>query len=85
MTTGKRRYLVFNVTDGVVAHPDLLTRGEAQTFVRRFPSRFARQGYYLTASRERISAEAVELAILDTDAAPPVPCEPTRAGSQRRW
>jgi hypothetical protein len=41
-----------------------MTREEAEEFVRLYPKRFERQGYYLTASGYRISAESVELDIV---------------------
>ena len=61
----EKRYRVFNRTDGILADPRQMTLDEAKTFIRSFPRRFARQGYYLTATRERIQPEEVELEILD--------------------
>ena len=67
---GERRYLVFNRTDGVFADPGLMTLREAEEFIRQFPARFRRQGYYLTASGEPIPAECVELEIVDENLDP---------------
>ncbi len=66
-----RRFMVFNLTDGVPAAPDLMTLQAAQEFVWRFPRRYALQGYYLTASRERVPADRVELGIIDVGTEPP--------------
>ena len=61
MTRKRTRFLVYNRTDAVLADPRLRTRQEAEEFVRLFPKRFERQGYYLTATGLRIPAEDVEL------------------------
>ena len=37
------------------------------TFIRNFPLRFEQQGYYLTASRERIDSHDVELEIEEVE------------------
>lgn len=65
MGSDEKRYLVYNRTDEVLAHPTLMTLGEAEEFIRRFPARFRHQGYYFTASQERIPAQNVDLAIVD--------------------
>jgi hypothetical protein len=65
--TAETRFLVYNVTDGVMAWPELMTLAEARRFVQHFPERFARQGCYLTASWERISPDAVLLEIVDSE------------------
>lgn len=70
-----RRFMVFNATDGVPAAPDLVTLGEAQRFILRFRSRYAAQGYYLTAFGDRIPAERVELRIIDMASEPPLAWE----------
>lgn len=59
------RFLVYNVTDGVLAWPELMTLASAQRFVQQFPERFTRQGYYRTAFREQIRPDAVRLEIVD--------------------
>ena len=48
--------------------PRQMTLDEAKAFIRSFPHRFARQGYYLTATRERIPVEAVELEVEEEQA-----------------
>jgi len=65
--SAEARFLVYNVTDGVLAWPELMTLADARRFVKQFPERFARQGYYLTASWERISPDAVALEIVDSE------------------
>lgn len=63
----ERRYQVFNCTDGIWASPLPMTWAEAEVFVKDFPARYGRQGYYLTASRERIRPEDVELEVVRID------------------
>jgi hypothetical protein len=71
MKANEKRFLVYNLTDGVLAHPELLTLAEARSLIRGFARRFTRQGYYLTASGGRIDPEAVELEIVDAGQDPP--------------
>jgi hypothetical protein len=85
MNTHERRFLVYNVTDGIMAHPDLMTLSEARNFIRHFPERFARQGYYLTWSRERIRPDEVELEIVDTGADPPLSINSQAQPIHRGW
>ncbi len=59
-----REYLVFNVTDGILATPNLLTLAEAEAFVRDFPRGYKRRGYYLTRDQKRIAPNEVELRIV---------------------
>lgn len=66
MTT-RRRYQVFNHTDGIWAWPFAMTRDEAEAFVRGFPERYERQGYYRTASGKRIWPDEVELELVKID------------------
>lgn len=63
----KRRYGVFNHTDGIWASSDPMTLDEAEDFSRDFPLRYAKQGYYLTSSWKRIPPEDVELEIVPID------------------
>lgn len=72
MKTMNKRFLVYNLTDGVLVHPDLLTLAEARSLIRGFAGRFSRQGYYLTASGERLSPELIEFDIVDAGADPPL-------------
>lgn len=62
-----KTFLVFNATDGIYASPDEMTKAEAEKFVREFPRRFDRQGYYLTSSRVRIDPADVKLEIVPLD------------------
>jgi hypothetical protein len=63
----KRRYSVFNHTDGVWAWPFPMSREEAEGFVEDFPMRYERQGYYRTASGKRIQPGDVELELVRID------------------
>lgn len=65
-----RRFLVFNRTDGILAHPEFMSFDQARDFIKRFRARFTQQGYYLTAAQERIPAECVELTIMDAQPYP---------------
>lgn len=65
--TAERRYQVFNHTDGVWASPFPMTLEEAEEYVKGFPGRYERQGYYRTASGGRIRAEDVELEVVECD------------------
>ena len=65
-----KRFMVFNLTDGIPAAPDLMTLQEAQELVYRFPQRYEAQGYYLTASGGRVPADRIELEIIDTVSEP---------------
>ena len=65
--TARRRYQVFNCTDGVWAAPFAMTREEAEAFVRDFPKRHEWQGYYRTARGKRIRPEEVKLELVRID------------------
>ncbi len=62
------RYIVFNNTDGIPASCDChgdgsMTKEEAEKFVKEFPLRYERQGYYRTNTWEKIRPEDVKLEI----------------------
>ena len=60
-------FILWNETDGILASPDSFkTHREARAFVRAFRKRFERQGYYLTAGRERIPVASVVLEIIES-------------------
>ena len=59
----KKLYTVFNKTDGFFASPDVMTLEEAEQFVKDFPSRYTKQGYYRNNKWEKIRPEDVELEI----------------------
>ncbi|MDM8001083.1 MAG: hypothetical protein QUS33_14135 [Dehalococcoidia bacterium] len=65
--TARRRYQVFNRTDGIWAAPFTMSRKEAEAFVRGFPERYGQQGYYRTASGRRIRPADVELELVRID------------------
>lgn len=64
-TDAEKRFMVFNATDRVFVTADLLTLQQAQEIVYLFPKRYAAQGYYLTASGERVPPNLIELQIID--------------------
>lgn len=80
-TEEDKRFMVFNVTDRVFVAPDFMTLQEAQELAYRFPQRYAAQGYYLTASGERVPAEWIELQIIDMVSEPQGRYDPRL----RRW
>jgi len=61
------RWFVFNLTDGIEAHPGLMTLDEAIEFMTGFPKRFEKQGYYKTSRCERIPPEQVQLVLLPAE------------------
>ena len=85
MKTNEKRFQVYNWTDGVPAHPDPMTLAEAMAFARHFPGRFAQQGYYLTASGERIRPDDVELEIVDVGESPPLGQDSAAQPAHRGW
>ena len=64
-------FAVFNATDGFFASPDHLISEDADTFIRNFPKRFERQGYYKTGRGERINPNDVILEKQQVDDVPP--------------
>jgi len=64
MKSNKRTFTVFNATDGFYASPDIMTKEEAETFVKQFPERYRAQGYYRTGRWEKIRPEDVALKIV---------------------
>lgn len=62
-----RRYYVLNETDGLLASENTMTLEQAAELIRRFHTRFRKQGYYVTSKHERISPHAVELRLIDAD------------------
>jgi len=85
MKTRERRFLVYNLTDGVLAYPELLTLAEAQGWIRSFPNRFARQDHYWTASGERIRPDIVEFDIVDAGGDPPLGLNSAVMTPHRGW
>jgi len=60
-TQSKDEWLVFNATDGVLAHPEAMKKSEIEPFIRSFRNRFNRQGYYLTSRGFRIAPADIKL------------------------
>jgi hypothetical protein len=58
---------VYNSTDGVLAWPGPLPISPAKEFIREFPNKYKQQGYYRTATGERIRPEDVQLVLLDLE------------------
>ena len=56
-------YYVFNETDGLMAHPDPMTRVECEAFMAEFRQRFARQGYYASCAG-RIPVSELRLSLI---------------------
>ena len=56
---------VYNSTDGVLAWPGPRPINQAKEFIREFPKRYEKQGYYKTAAGGRIDPESVKLVLLD--------------------
>lgn len=84
MKTHPQRFVVCNCTDQIMAHPERMSMEEAEAFVQSFASRFARQGYYLTAAGERIPAGQVDLEIVEVGPEEPLPPEQTAAQPSRQ-
>ena len=61
------KFIVMNLTDGIPASLEPMSREEAEEFKKNFPKRFKAQGYYLTSGRERIKPEDVKLEIQPDD------------------
>ena len=55
-------FILWNDTDAVPAWPEpFKTKREALMFARAFRARYAQQGYYLTADRQRINLKDIVL------------------------
>lgn len=59
-------YTVFNATDNVPASGELFSSIQAaKRFIKDFPNRYKKQGFYSSVSHGRINPEHVELVVLD--------------------
>jgi hypothetical protein len=56
------RYIVWNTHDEITASPDVFTREEAEQFVKDFPKRYEKQGYF-SSRGQRIPLENIKLDI----------------------
>ena len=70
------KFLVFNDTDGILVHPGPVTRCSAVRLIRQFRGRFREQGFYLTARRERVNPEEVQLSVVPADSEQACELEP---------
>jgi hypothetical protein len=61
-------FFIFNETDGLYAHPEPMTRAEADEFMVAFRQRFERQGYYASVSG-RIPLAELRLARIPAEVA----------------
>ncbi len=61
------KYLIFNRTDGVYAHPEAVSHAEAQRLISELKQRYERQGFYSSASRGRIPISELELEVVRDD------------------
>lgn len=57
------RFIVINETDGIPAAPQPMTKAEAEKFIKSLRDRYWEQGYYKTASGQRISPNDVQFTI----------------------
>jgi len=57
------KYLVFNETDGVYAHPEAVSARKARRIIRALRRRYAPQGYYASV-RGRIPASQVRYTLI---------------------
>jgi hypothetical protein len=55
------KWQVMNVTEGMLASPEVMTKKEADKFIKDFPGRFKNQGYYRTAKGYKLRPEDVVL------------------------
>jgi len=60
-----KKYSVWNKTDDIPASFEPLTMEEAEKFIREFPKKYERQGYYKTNRWEKISPASVVLKIFE--------------------
>lgn len=58
------KYLIFNRTDGVYAHPEPVSYTEAQRLLTELKQRYQQQGFYASASHGRIPISALELELI---------------------
>ena len=57
----KDRWQVMNLTDGILANPNIMSKQEAEDFIENFRKKYSLQGYYLTSNGDRIKPEDVVL------------------------
>lgn len=69
------RFIVMNETDGILASPDDFTDAEADQFIKEFPQRFERQGYYKTARGYRIPYDEIAECLILTKLLLPPPSD----------
>ena len=58
------KYLIFNRTDGVYAHPELVSRAEGKRIIASLKRRYRQQGYYASVSQGRIPISMLELELI---------------------
>lgn len=61
----QRKVMIFNATDGIYAYPNAVSEIKASELIAEMRARFALQGYYKTASGERIAPEEVQYTLED--------------------
>lgn len=74
--TGNDEWEVVNLTDGIIATP-VISKSEADNFIKEFSKKFKEQGYYLTSKGEKIKPEEVKLEIR--------PAEPEKEEPKARY
>ena len=63
------KVMIFNATDGIYAYPTAVSEIKANQLIAEMRARFALQGYYKTASGERIAPEDVQYTLEDVKSA----------------
>ena len=58
------KYLIFNRTDGVYAHPEAVSYAEAKRLMAELKQRYKRQGFYASVSHGRIPISRLELELI---------------------
>lgn len=58
------KYLIFNRTDGVYAHPEAISHAEAKRLIAELKQRYKQQGFYASVSHGRIPISMLELEIV---------------------
>ena len=68
----KDKWVVVNMTDGIIATENI-TKADAENFIKEFPLRFKKQGFYLTSNNEKIKPEEVKFELQRSDVESDVP------------
>ena len=58
------KYLIFNRTDGVYAHPEAVSRTEGKRLIVKLKQRYSQQGFYASVSHGRIPVSMLKLELI---------------------